>query len=156
MIKQLLLFLIPLLLFSGFVVEEEEPEVIHVIYPEFVRWRYRYSDSPHYLDMYDKDKKEVRAYADNYLSTVDSCCWYQRAGIVYSADSAEQYTVKKVIETYKRISTESWLHNENGRTDTLYENRTLIVSADTIQVENYYNPGFYFIHIIEYYSVSPR
>lgn len=154
--RQIPLFIFIVLLCSSFHRGEDVPEVIRVNYPEFVSFRYSFVDFPEGRLLFDKNGKVVWPYTDNYLTTVDSCCWYKYTGIRYGYDSAVSYTDGKVIETYKRLSQESWLMEKNGIRDTLFENRAQIVNIDTIQVENYENPGAYFIHIVSYYSVRRR
>jgi hypothetical protein len=157
MIKRFLFIVLSILLFSGFVHHGDEHEVIRVLYPEFVAWRYENIDFPLHRRLYDKQEKVIWPLRDSFLLSVDSCCWYLPTIIEYPVDSnCSHYSGFKVVESYKRLSSESWLRHKNGITDTIYENRSRIVSVDTIQVENEDNPGNYLIHIVKYYSVAPR
>ncbi|MCA6363547.1 MAG: hypothetical protein IM638_10955 [Bacteroidetes bacterium] len=154
MFRPVFLFL-PLLLFAGFsTADDHERKIIYVMYPEFASWKYGGYDFPLSLEMFDSSKNRVDVFFDNYLTTVDS---FSRSRLImynYTNDSLEFSTKTELIETFKRISANSWLRQKNGKQDTVYENRSHIVYADTIEIESGIKSGEYFTHVVSYYAIT--
>lgn len=141
-------------LFVGMFLSFVQNETQHIYLPYFVQTTFLAGDSLRYAECFSFHKTVVHTDTLNNIHDVDSCTVYTVYEVKGSYRQRQLLATnrKRLIETYKRISPDSWLRTVGSQKTVVVEDPGNILITDSNYVEKVDYPGEYIHRIYHYYG----